>query len=142
MLRTLAGAPELLLTCWLDTADGPSTQLSLSPQPHLPCPPPPRPALQAIWRARALPPGACTAGGVDLPRLLFTFARREWKQGDAAQGARLAREVLEAEPGNPYALGLLAHIAAEAGQVGWPAGCAAPHSAAGAGCDCLAPLAD
>lgn len=57
-------------------------------------------------------------GVVDLPRLLFTFAHKEWKRGDATLAAQLAQQALRLQPDNHFVLALLAGIKQEAGQVG------------------------
>lgn len=77
--------------------------------------------LQAIRHAEECACGPAAAG-LDLPRLLFTFAHKEWKQGDAAVAATLLKRVLALAPANHYALALLANIRAEAKQVGAGAG--------------------
>ena len=53
-----------------------------------------------------------------MPRVLVSFAKKEWKAGDAARAAQFARKALAVEPDNHIALSLLGNIKAAAGQVG------------------------
>mgnify|MGYP001810657452 CR=1 FL=1 len=62
---------------------------------------------RGLAAAREHPAGVAAAGA---PRLLVSWAAREWKAGDGAEAQRLCVEALEAEPTNPFALTQLASI--------------------------------
>lgn len=68
---------------------------------------------RGVGAAREHPAGAAAAGA---PRLLVTWATREWRAGEAAEAQRLCVEALEVDPGNSFALTLLGSIEAAAGQ--------------------------
>ncbi|GAB4822361.1 hypothetical protein N2152v2_009407 [Parachlorella kessleri] len=70
----------------------------------------------ALSRAEQSP--VAEEAGLELPRVLVSFAQKEWKSGDAARAAQLARRALALEPANHIALSLLGNIKAAAGQVG------------------------
>lgn len=69
---------------------------------------------KAVRAARSHPAGPAAT---DAAKLLFTWAAREWKLGDAPLASRLCKEALEVEPGNPFALTLLGNIEASSGDV-------------------------
>jgi hypothetical protein len=64
---------------------------------------------------RGHPAGAVAAS---VPRILLSWAHREWKLGEAAAAKRLCEEALALDPTNDYVLVQLGSIEAEAGQVG------------------------
>ena len=69
---------------------------------------------KAVRAARSHPAGPAEA---DTAKLLFTWASREWKLGDAPLAARLCKEALEIEPGNAFALTLLGNIEERSGDL-------------------------
>ncbi|KAL4427713.1 hypothetical protein ABPG75_001802 [Micractinium tetrahymenae] len=68
---------------------------------------------RGVGAAREHPAGAAAAGA---PRLLVTWATKEWRSGELVEAQRLCVEALEIEPGNAYALTLLGSIEAAGGQ--------------------------
>ena len=76
--------------------------------------------MQALSRAEESP--CAEEAGLELPRVLVSFAKKEWKSGDAARAAQFARKALALEPDNHIALSLLGNIKAAAGQVCWGSG--------------------
>ena len=83
---------------------------------------------KAVRAARGHPEGAVVGG---VAKVLFTWASREWKLGDAPLAARLCKEALEVEPNNAFVLTLLGNIeAAAAGGSGGAAGAAEGVAAA------------
>lgn len=68
---------------------------------------------RGVGAAREHPAGAAAAGA---PRLLVTWATREWRSGELVEAQRLCVEALDIEPANSFALTLLGSIEAAAGQ--------------------------
>lgn len=68
---------------------------------------------RAVSAARAFPAGPAAGGA---PKLLFTWAKREWKLGEAATAAKLCEDARKIDSKNAFVLTLLATIKVAAGE--------------------------